>query len=273
MTKTEFLSALRDGLRALPEADAARSLEYYHEMIDDRMDDGMTEEEAVAAVGDPGDVAGEILREYVAAEEEREDGERIRCPRCSKVADGKNRFCPRCGYPFEKEPNSVSDHLAEPKADGPIEALSHNAREASYDLRWYRALIWFVIWFQAFLNGLVLINTFSAMTDSSFVGSGAESWAWTNVITTVLYIVYLVITRRALARWKKHAPCLYLISLFLPFLARVTAVAVSYITCNYFGAFGFIPLSADDIFQLVEAVVLFIPNLIYFRKRAALFTE
>lgn len=61
MTKTDFLNALAVRLSSLSEIDVARSLDYYEEMIDDRMDDGMTEEEAVAAAGSPEDAAREIL--------------------------------------------------------------------------------------------------------------------------------------------------------------------------------------------------------------------
>ncbi len=51
MTKNEFLSSLRGRLYGLPEADMEKSLEYYSEMIDDRIEDGMTEEEAVYDMG------------------------------------------------------------------------------------------------------------------------------------------------------------------------------------------------------------------------------
>ena len=61
MTKADFLNALAVRLSSLSEIDVARSLDYYEEMIDDRMDDGMTEEEAVAAAGSPEDAAREIL--------------------------------------------------------------------------------------------------------------------------------------------------------------------------------------------------------------------
>ncbi len=61
MTKSDFLNALAARLGALSEIDIARSLDYYEEMIDDRMDDGMTEEEAVAASGSAEDAAREIL--------------------------------------------------------------------------------------------------------------------------------------------------------------------------------------------------------------------
>ena len=52
MKRNEFLSKLKERLWALPEADKQCSLDYYSEMIDDRMEDGLSEEEAVAAIGD-----------------------------------------------------------------------------------------------------------------------------------------------------------------------------------------------------------------------------
>ena len=51
MTKTEFLDGLRAGLSDLDPADIQKSTDYYDEMICDRMEDGMSEEEAVAAIG------------------------------------------------------------------------------------------------------------------------------------------------------------------------------------------------------------------------------
>lgn len=63
MTKKEFLSALEKGLCTLPENDVERSIEYYREMIDDRMENGQTEAEAVAAMGDVREIISQILAE------------------------------------------------------------------------------------------------------------------------------------------------------------------------------------------------------------------
>ncbi|MBR2408530.1 MAG: DUF1700 domain-containing protein [Lachnospiraceae bacterium] len=63
MNKNEFLAELKERLAGLSETDMNQSLDYYTEMIDDRMEDGLSEEEAVAAVGTPGEIAGEILGE------------------------------------------------------------------------------------------------------------------------------------------------------------------------------------------------------------------
>ena len=67
MKKNEFLAELRGRLAGLSEADLNRSLDYYAEMIDDRMEDGLSEEEAVNAVGTPAESANEILGEMPLA--------------------------------------------------------------------------------------------------------------------------------------------------------------------------------------------------------------
>lgn len=61
MNKLEFLYELEERLKGLPDEDRKKSLEYYFEIIDDRMDEGLTEEEAVAACGDPQQIAEQII--------------------------------------------------------------------------------------------------------------------------------------------------------------------------------------------------------------------
>ena len=63
MDKFEFITELRAKLWALPDEDKQRSVDYYSEMIDDRMEDGLSEEEAVAAIGDLDEIAQQILSE------------------------------------------------------------------------------------------------------------------------------------------------------------------------------------------------------------------
>ena len=46
MNKQEYLSAIRVRIPKMPTEDMERFIAYYSEMIDDRMEDGMTEEEA-----------------------------------------------------------------------------------------------------------------------------------------------------------------------------------------------------------------------------------
>lgn len=61
MSKQEFLDALRAKLEGLEDIEA--SLEFYGEAIDDRMESGLTEQEAVAEIGSVEEVAAQILSE------------------------------------------------------------------------------------------------------------------------------------------------------------------------------------------------------------------
>ena len=63
MNKEEFLSALRSALAGLPQEDIEERLAFYSESIDDRMEDGLTEEEAVEAVGTVDEVRDQIMAE------------------------------------------------------------------------------------------------------------------------------------------------------------------------------------------------------------------
>lgn len=61
MNKQEFLLALRGALSGLSEADIRSSLDYYAEIIDDQMEEGIPEADAVASLGSVVSVAEQIL--------------------------------------------------------------------------------------------------------------------------------------------------------------------------------------------------------------------
>ena len=63
MTKGEFLAQLRARLSGLPPKDAEERLIFYSEMIDDRIEEGLSEEEAVAAIGTVNEVVKQIIAE------------------------------------------------------------------------------------------------------------------------------------------------------------------------------------------------------------------
>ena len=61
MNKQEFITSLRRRLVGLSEVELDARADFYSEMIDDRVEEGATEEEAVAAIGPLDDVVREIL--------------------------------------------------------------------------------------------------------------------------------------------------------------------------------------------------------------------
>lgn len=63
MNKSEFLSSVREKISGLQQSDMDKWLTYYEEMLQDYMEDGRSEEEAVAAMGTVDEVAAQILRD------------------------------------------------------------------------------------------------------------------------------------------------------------------------------------------------------------------
>ena len=72
MKKHEFLNELRAKLGGLPKAELEERLRFYNEMIDDRIEDGMTEEVAVSDVGSVEEVATQIIADMPLAKLARE---------------------------------------------------------------------------------------------------------------------------------------------------------------------------------------------------------
>lgn len=62
MNKQQFLSALRKGLSQLPPEEIEKQIAYYSELIDDMVEDGMTEYEAVSRLGSVEDIYQDILQ-------------------------------------------------------------------------------------------------------------------------------------------------------------------------------------------------------------------
>ena len=61
MTKQEFLTQLREKLSGLPQEDIDERTAFYGEMLDDRIEDGLSEEEAVNEIGNVDDIVSQIL--------------------------------------------------------------------------------------------------------------------------------------------------------------------------------------------------------------------
>ena len=67
MTKLEFLLTLHEKLSGLPLDEVEERIAFYSEMIEDRMEEGLPEEEAVAAAGDIDAIAAQISAEISGA--------------------------------------------------------------------------------------------------------------------------------------------------------------------------------------------------------------
>ncbi len=57
------MDQLGQALSGLPEQDRKERLAFYGEMIDDRLEEGIPEEEAVSGIGTPGEIAAQVIDE------------------------------------------------------------------------------------------------------------------------------------------------------------------------------------------------------------------
>ena len=90
MKKQEFLARLRKSLRGLPKNDVEERLTFYGEMIDDGIEDGLSEEDAVSRIGSVDEIARRTIADIPLAKIAKE---RIKPKR--KLSAGGNRAA--CG--------------------------------------------------------------------------------------------------------------------------------------------------------------------------------
>lgn len=61
MSKQEFLAQLRKGLSGLPQSDIEERLAFYNEIIEDQIEEELSEEEAVSAVGTVDEIVVQVV--------------------------------------------------------------------------------------------------------------------------------------------------------------------------------------------------------------------
>ncbi len=74
MTKNEFTKVLKSRISHLPKAERKKILQYYYEMISERMEDGMSEAEAIDALGN----LDELFSEYAPVPKEPKKSVKLR---------------------------------------------------------------------------------------------------------------------------------------------------------------------------------------------------
>lgn len=72
MGKQEFLDGLRRGLSGLSQDEVGERINFYSEMIDDQMEEGLSEAEAVGAVGTIEEILAQILGDAPNPPQEKE---------------------------------------------------------------------------------------------------------------------------------------------------------------------------------------------------------
>ena len=69
MDKQAFFAALRTGLAGLPQSEITERITFYNEMIDDRMEEGFSEEEAVCQIGSIDEIVAQIIADSQLAKD------------------------------------------------------------------------------------------------------------------------------------------------------------------------------------------------------------
>ena len=77
MMKKMFLDRLRNRLSHLPKEEQDERIAFYSEMIDDRMEDGLTEEEAVKAITSVDEITKEVIIDFEGVNSENTIKEKV----------------------------------------------------------------------------------------------------------------------------------------------------------------------------------------------------
>ena len=85
MNKQEFLTQLRKGLSGLPQEDIEERLTFFSEIIEDQMEDGISEEDAVSAVGTVDEIVAQVVAEIPFAKIAKERIKSKRRPRAGEI--------------------------------------------------------------------------------------------------------------------------------------------------------------------------------------------
>ena len=86
MTKIKFLLSLHEKLSTLPQDEVEERLNFYSEMIEDRMEEGLSEEDAVSAVGSVDEIAAQIAADIPQTKPEQEKAKPTRQLKAWEIA-------------------------------------------------------------------------------------------------------------------------------------------------------------------------------------------
>ena len=192
----------------------------------------------------------------------------MRCGQCDETPPEGARFCPRCG---------AVQLCADGSLPPPDEKISPEILADSYPMKWYKALIYVIL----FLNALsLLINGFQLLSGSAY-GDNYEAiyrlFPGLKTLSIMMGAVYLVLAaayllvRQMLAGFRKRAPQ-FLLGLY------IVDISVGLIYC-----FATMLIVKEAIFSatLVTSMILgtvgsaifFLANLTYFKKRKFMFVN
>ena len=128
MTRKEYMQKLENQLFFMDDAPRQATLEFYGEMLDDRMEDGMDEASAVAAMESPEDIAAR-LREEAPAQPKEEPKEEKKEAVPLELGDEALKFSSLVDSVLKSAQSAVDE--AEQAARGTAEEAERTARAAA----------------------------------------------------------------------------------------------------------------------------------------------
>lgn len=111
MNRHEFLGKLWQGLQSLPTQEVNETLTYYDELLADHIEDGASEEEAVASLGDINEIIATILRDRNIPKSRRKSGNLF-----ADIAASVTDFVNMAGSAFERTQSEDEEKGGEEKA-------------------------------------------------------------------------------------------------------------------------------------------------------------
>ena len=136
MTRDEYIMSLARELSALPEDTRTSALAFYTEMLDDRMEDGLDESSAVAAMERPQDIAARLRAENPGEETQDKEPLNLQDERMafSTLVDDVLRSVKHLteDLPREADPEAETAHKAAQKAEAEARAAESGEKNGQY---------------------------------------------------------------------------------------------------------------------------------------------
>ena len=194
-----------------------------------------------------------------------------KCPGCGAEVEESTRTCPYCGTEFA---GSAGSTPAMPNA----QAQATQPEVVSlyqFGMKWFKFLIYFALFASAVLNFFSAISFFTGATygDPEVIEAIYETYPALKAVDITVGVLTLglaglaIFTRFQLAAFKKNAPILLYVMYGLDLAISLLYVLVASV------ATGLNLFSGNTAVSILTSVVMIACNVVYFKKRACLFTE
>ncbi len=190
------------------------------------------------------------------------------------------RYCHSCGFPITDDSQKYCTNCGSALMDSDV---SEETAQMALPMKWYKFLIYFALFASAFLS---FVSGLDCLTGNLFSGFGisandayAEFEGLKQLLAglgavSIIYAVYVLITRFCLAKKMKIGPKL-LIAMYI--INPVINMVAEIVTANFLASHTGETLAQSGLsimgiaFDLVVGAAIAYANKIYFDKRSALF--